>query len=161
MKQSSVPTAEPPVPPTIEPLPMPGPAREEQSFEAFIQFLRKRGLWILGATLIGLIAGFVANFVIKKQYTALFGALAEPAYLTYGNVDVPRLWDSFRKPGHQVLDGGRTEVGGVTFGFVGAGLISPYRTPNEVPPSAYAEKLDAVGAVENGEFVSTRVFNLA
>jgi Icc-related predicted phosphoesterase len=88
------------------------------------------------------------NEAITKQYTALFSALAEPAYLTYGNVDVPRLWDSFRKPGHQVLDGGRAEVGGVTFGFVGAGLISPYRTPNEVPPSDYAAKLDGVGAVD-------------
>jgi Icc-related predicted phosphoesterase len=85
---------------------------------------------------------------IRKQYAALFGALAEPAYLTYGNVDVPGLWDSFRKPGHQVLDGGRAVVEGVTFGFVGAGLISPYRTPNEVPPSRYSEKLDAVGAVD-------------
>ena len=63
-------------------------------------------------------------------------------------MDIPRLWDSFRKPGHQVLDGGRAVVGGVTFGFVGAGLISPYRTPNEVPPAEYAEKLDAVGAVD-------------
>jgi Icc-related predicted phosphoesterase len=88
------------------------------------------------------------NEAIRKQYAALFAALREPAYLTYGNVDVPRLWESFRKPGHQVVDGGTVEVGGVTFGFVGAGLISPYRTPNEVPPSDYAEKLDAVGAVD-------------
>ena len=88
------------------------------------------------------------NEAIRRQYTALFGALTEPAYLTYGNVDVPRLWDAFRKPGHQVLDGGRAEVGGVTFGFVGAGLISPYRTPNEVPPADYAAKLGAVGAVD-------------
>jgi Icc-related predicted phosphoesterase len=85
---------------------------------------------------------------IRRQYSALFGALAEPAYLTYGNVDVPGLWDSFRKPGHQVIDGGRAEVGGVTFGFVGAGLISPYRTPNEIPPADYAAKLDKVGAVD-------------
>ena len=85
---------------------------------------------------------------IRKQYAALFGALAEPAYLTYGNVDVPRLWDTFRKPGHHVLDGGRAVVGGVTFGFVGAGLVSPYRTPNEVPLTAYAAKLDAIGAVD-------------
>ncbi len=85
---------------------------------------------------------------IRKQYAALFGALAEPAYLTYGNVDIPRLWESFRKPGHQVLDGSRAEVSGVTFGFVGAGLISPYRTPNEIPPALYAAKLDAIGAVD-------------
>jgi Icc-related predicted phosphoesterase len=85
---------------------------------------------------------------IARQYSALFGALAEPAYLTYGNVDVPALWDDFRKPGHQVIDGGRAEAGGFTFGFVGSGLISPYRTPNEVPPEAYAAKLGAVGAVD-------------
>jgi len=63
-------------------------------------------------------------------------------------VDVPGLWDAYRKPGHQVIDGGRAVVGGVTFGFAGAGLISPYRTPNEVPPSVYAAKLDEVGAVD-------------
>jgi Icc-related predicted phosphoesterase len=85
---------------------------------------------------------------IRKQYAAMFGALAEPAYLTYGNVDVPRMWDGFLKPGHQVLDGGRTVVGGVSFGFAGAGLISPYRTPNEIPPPEFAAKLDAVGEVD-------------
>ena len=85
---------------------------------------------------------------IGRQYAALFAALDEPAYLTYGNVDVPRLWPAYLKTGHHVIDGGRVEVGGVTFGFVGCGLISPYRTPNEVPPASYSEKLDAVGAVD-------------
>jgi Icc-related predicted phosphoesterase len=85
---------------------------------------------------------------IRKQYAALFAALAEPAYLTYGNVDVPRIWDDYRKPGHRVIDGGRAMVGEVTFGFAGAGLISPYRTPNEIPPPEFAAKLDAIGAVD-------------
>ena len=39
-------------------------------------------------------------------------------------------------------------MGGVTFGFVGAGLISPYRTPNEIGEPEFAAKLDAVGAVD-------------
>ena len=106
---------------------------------------------------------------IRKQYAALFGALAEPAYLTYGNVDVPRVWADYLKPGHQVIDGGRVVVTGggrpaederqgeagraagqreLTFGFAGAGLISPYRTPNEIPPPEFAAKLDAIGAVD-------------
>ena len=85
---------------------------------------------------------------IRRQYAALFGALAEPAYLTYGNVDVPRMWNGFLKPGHHVLDGGRVRVGGFTFGFVGAGLISPYRTPNEIGEPEFAAKLGAVGAVD-------------
>ncbi|MGD0703288.1 MAG: metallophosphoesterase family protein [Trebonia sp.] len=98
---------------------------------------------------------------IRKQYAAMFGALAEPAYLTYGNVDVPALWGDYLKPGHQVIDGGRVVVSGggrageneageneLTFGFVGAGLLSPYRTPNEIPPREFEAKLDAVGAVD-------------
>ena len=85
---------------------------------------------------------------IRRQYAVLFGALAEPAYLTYGNVDVPRMWNGYLKPGHYVVDGGRVEVGGFTFGLVGAGLISPYRTPNEIPEAEFAAKLDTVGAVD-------------
>lgn len=85
---------------------------------------------------------------IRKQYAELFGVLAEPAYLTYGNVDVPRLWEEYRKPGHRVLDGRRATVGGVTFGFVGSGLLSPYRTPNEITESEYAAKLAALGPVD-------------
>src|SRR6202034_2902609 len=85
---------------------------------------------------------------IRRQYAALFGALAEPAYLTYGNVDLPRMCNGSLKPGHHVVDGGRVEVGGFTFGFAGAGLVSPYRTPNEIPAAEFAAKLDAVGAVD-------------
>ncbi len=85
---------------------------------------------------------------IRRQYAAMFGALAEPAYLTYGNVDVPRIWNGYLKPGHHVVDGGRVEVGGITFGLAGAGLISPYRTPNEITEADFAAKLGAVGAVD-------------
>jgi Icc-related predicted phosphoesterase len=85
---------------------------------------------------------------IRKQYAAMFGALAEPAYLTYGNVDVPRMWNGYLKPGHRVIDGGAAVVGEVSFGFAGAGLISPYRTPNEIPQPEFAAKLDAVGPVD-------------
>ena len=84
----------------------------------------------------------------RRQYAALFGALAEPAYLTYGNVDVPRMWAGYLKPGHHVIDGGRAEVGGITFGFAGAGLISPYRTPNEISEAEFAAKLAALGPVD-------------
>jgi Icc-related predicted phosphoesterase len=58
------------------------------------------------------------------------------------------MWNGYLKPGHRVLDGDRVEVGGVTFGLVGAGLISPYRTPNEIPEAEFAAKLDAVGEVD-------------
>jgi Icc-related predicted phosphoesterase len=88
----------------------------------------------------------LADGLIRRQYKELFEALPEPAYLTYGNVDVPELWAEHLKPGHHVIDGGRVEVGGFTFGFAGAGLRSPYRTPNEISEDAFAAKLDAITA---------------
>jgi Icc-related predicted phosphoesterase len=87
-----------------------------------------------------------AEAIIRRQYQEIFGALPEPAYLTYGNVDVPELWESCLKPGHHVIDGGRVEVGGIAFGFAGAGLTSPYRTPNEISEAAFSAKLDAMVA---------------
>jgi len=69
---------------------------------------------------------------MNRQYAEMFAALPEPAYLTYGNVDVPSMWERYLKPGHHVLDGGTVELGGWTFGFVGGGLKSLYRTPYEM-----------------------------
>ena len=84
----------------------------------------------------------------SRQYAELFAALPRPAYLTYGNVDLPRMWAEHLRPGHRVLDGERTELDGWTFGFVGGGLPSPYRTPNEIDEEAYAGKVAAVGEVD-------------
>ncbi len=81
---------------------------------------------------------------MTRQYAELFGALPEPAYLTYGNVDVPGMWERFTKPGHRVLDGGTAELDGWTFGFVGGGLKSAYRTPNEMSEEEFRAKIEAV-----------------
>jgi Icc-related predicted phosphoesterase len=83
-----------------------------------------------------------------RQYAELFAALPEPAYLTYGNVDIPRMWAGLLKPGHQVLDGARAELDGWTFGFAGGGLTSRYHTPHEISDDEYAAKLAAVGEVD-------------
>jgi Icc-related predicted phosphoesterase len=85
---------------------------------------------------------------MARQYAELFGALPEPAYLTYGNVDVPRMWERYAKPGHHVLDGGTVSLDGWTFGFVGGGLKSAYRTPNEMTEEEFRAKLEAVGGVD-------------
>ena len=85
---------------------------------------------------------------VRAQYAALFGVMPEPAYLTYGNVDVPRLWPDYAKAGHTVLDGQVVDIGGRTWGFVGGGLQTPMRTPYEVDDNTYAEKVAAVGAVD-------------
>jgi Icc-related predicted phosphoesterase len=84
----------------------------------------------------------------SRQYAELFAALPAPAYLTYGNVDIPRMWSPHLRPGHHVLDGERVEIGGWSFGFVGGGLRSRYRTPNELDDDVYAAKVAAVSGAD-------------
>jgi Icc-related predicted phosphoesterase len=102
------------------------------------------GLWrSLGAD-----AATHVRAAAARQYAEMFAALPEPAYLTYGNVDLPQMWAEHLRPGHRVLDGERMELGGWTFGFVGGGLRSPYRTPNELDDDAYAAKVAAVSGAD-------------
>lgn len=85
---------------------------------------------------------------VRKQYGELFAAFPTPTYATYGNVDIPRLWPEFARPGTTVLDGERVEIGGLVFGFVGGGLQTPMRTPYEIDDETYAAKVAAVGEVD-------------
>ena len=78
---------------------------------------------------------------VRAQYAALFAALPEPAYLTFGNVDIPHYWPDYVRPGHQVLDGEVTDIGGLRVGFVGGGLVSPMNTPYELTPEEYADMI--------------------
>ena len=85
---------------------------------------------------------------IRSQYADLFAAMPTPAYITYGNVDVPRLYDEYLREGITVLDGQTCEIGGRLFGFVGGGLQTPMRTPYEISDEDYAAKVAALGAVD-------------
>ncbi|HEX4831240.1 MAG TPA: metallophosphoesterase [Trebonia sp.] len=98
-----------------------------------------------------------AEPILRRQYQELFAALPSPAYLTYGNVDVPDMWAQYLRPGQQVIDGGQVRVGGHSFGFAGGGLISPYHTPNEVPEEAFRAKLDAMMADGPVDVVCTHI----
>ena len=92
-------------------------------------------------------SGYVQQ-AASSQYAELFAAMPAPAYMTYGNVDIPPLWQQHLKPGHEVLDGQQATLGGWTFGFVGGGLPSAYRTPYEIDEDAYAAKVTATGEVD-------------
>ena len=116
--------------------------RTAQQFDAARDFSRR--LW---ASLPGDAAATI-NAAVSAQYAELFDAMPTPAYLTYGNVDIPRMWADHLRAGHQVLDGDRMELGGLTFGFVGGGLRSVYRTPNELDDDVFAAKVEAVGSVD-------------
>jgi Icc-related predicted phosphoesterase len=85
---------------------------------------------------------------VREQYAELFAAMPSPAYLTYGNVDVPALWPEFLGSDHQVVDGAVVDIGGQRVGFVGGGLQSPMRTPYEISPEDFAAKVAALGPVD-------------
>lgn len=85
---------------------------------------------------------------VAKQYEELFAAMPSPAYVTYGNVDLPTYWDTYIRHGQHVLDGERVELDGRTFGFVGGGLRTAYRTPNELDDDVFDAKVAAVGEVD-------------
>lgn len=85
---------------------------------------------------------------VRRQYAELFAAFPDPTYATYGNVDIPRFWPDFARPGTTVLDGERIELGGLVFGFVGGGLRTPMRTPYEISDEEYAAKVEALGDVD-------------
>ncbi|MGH3745699.1 MAG: metallophosphoesterase family protein [Mycobacteriales bacterium] len=85
---------------------------------------------------------------VRAQYAEMFAALPDRTFLTYGNVDLPELFDEFLRPGLELLDGAATDIDGVRVGFVGGGLPTPMRTPYEVPESEYAAKVAALGPVD-------------
>jgi Icc-related predicted phosphoesterase len=101
-------------------------------------------------------AGEVVEEAIREQYGRLFGALTAPTYLTPGNVDLPSVWPDFLSDGIRVLDGETIELGGITVGFVGGGLLAPgarlRRTGVWVPYLRPEPEFDAavakVGAVD-------------
>jgi Icc-related predicted phosphoesterase len=86
--------------------------------------------------------------MVRVQYEEIFAAMPTPAFLTYGNVDIPELWGEVLRAGHTVLDGGSIDVGGMRWGFVGGGLVSPMRTPHEVTVAEYAVKVSRLGPVD-------------
>lgn len=65
----------------------------------------------------------------RAQYAELFAVMPTPAYCTYGNVDMPRLWPEFVDEKRRMFDAEVVEIGGWRFGFVGG-------WPRRVPPAA-------------------------
>jgi Icc-related predicted phosphoesterase len=90
----------------------------------------------------------ILDAAVSRQYAELFAVMPTPAYLTYGNVDVPRLWGEHLREGHRTLDGEVAVIGGARVGFVGGGLRTPMSTPYELSDEEYAAKVDALGPVD-------------
>lgn len=90
----------------------------------------------------------ILESMVRVQYEELFAAMPSPAFMTFGNVDIPALWPEYLRQGHRVVDGEVVEVEGQRWGFVGGGLVSPMRTPYEIDPQDYAAVVDSLGPVD-------------
>ncbi len=90
----------------------------------------------------------VFSEIIDRQYEQIFADMPSPALLTYGNVDLPGLWGNYLQAGHRVLNGESVTIDGLRLGFVGGGLPSAYRTPNEVAVEEFDALVAAVGPVD-------------
>ncbi len=90
----------------------------------------------------------VMQAMVRAQYEELFDAMPTPALLTYGNVDIPEMWPEYLRDGHRVVDAEVVEVEGMTWGFVGGGLVSPMRTPYEISEAEFEAKIATLGPVD-------------
>ncbi|MBW1601654.1 metallophosphoesterase [Streptomyces sp. JJ66] len=107
-----------------------------------------RELWDTVGTVDAVDMAAAVEPAVRRQYAELFAAMPTPTYATYGNVDLPKLWPEYARPGTTVLDGQTARIGGLTVGFVGGGLRTPMNTPYELEPDVYAEKVAALGTVD-------------
>ncbi|MFC5234037.1 metallophosphoesterase family protein [Pseudonocardia zijingensis] len=76
----------------------------------------------------------VLEDAVREQYDRLFGALTAPTYAIPGNVDMPRLWPRYARPGLTLADGQVLEIGGLRFGFVGGAPLPPGTEPRSSGP---------------------------
>ncbi len=69
------------------------------------------------------------------------------AYVTYGNVDRPKMLADHLPEGSRFMDAEVVTIGGVRVGFAGGGMTS-IDTPGEITESEMAAKLSSLGPVD-------------
>src|SRR5438067_2235830 len=85
----------------------------------------------------------------RRDYERVFEAMPRPAYVTFGNVDIPDMLRALVPDGVRFVDGEAVRLGSAwTFGFVGGGVRTPLGIPGEVPEDEYDAKLERVGPVD-------------
>jgi Icc-related predicted phosphoesterase len=93
---------------------------------------------------------------VREQYARLFAAMSAPTYAIPGNVDLPRLWPEFDRPGLCRPDGRVVRIGDLRFGFVGGAPLPPGQplrgsgpwTPHLRPAEEYAAAVAALEPVD-------------
>lgn len=98
----------------------------------------------------------VVDEAVREQYDRLFAAMTVPTYAIPGNVDQPRLWAEYARPGLCLPDGDVVTIGGLRFGFVGGAALpegftikrgGPW-TPHLREAGEYAGTVHALGTVD-------------
>lgn len=94
---------------------------------------------------------FRADFerAVLAQYEATREALdGADAYVTFGNVDRPRLLREHLPDGARFVDGEVVEIEGLAVGFVGGGISTPLGAEGEVSDEEMEAKLERIGEVD-------------
>ena len=95
--------------------------------DALIRFIREAWARIPDAQA-------VVEEAVREQYDRIFGALTAPTFAIPGNVDMPRLWPDYARPGLTPADGRVVEIGDLRFGFVGGAPLPPGVEPRGSGP---------------------------
>jgi Icc-related predicted phosphoesterase len=96
-------------------------------------------------------AAAVVEEAVRAQYAVLFAALTAPTWAIPGNVDLPRLWPEFARPGLCLPDGRVEDVGGLRVGFVGGAPLPAGREPRRGGPwSAHVSRAEDHAAAVHG-----------
>ena len=98
----------------------------------------------------------VVEEAVRAQYDGIFGALTAPTWAIPGNVDLPRLWPDYERPGLSLPDGKVVEIGGLRFGFLGGVPLPPGVTvlptgpwtPHLIPADEYSAGAYALGELD-------------
>ncbi len=101
-------------------------------------------------------AAAVVENAVREQYDRMFAAMTVPTYAIPGNVDLPRLWAEYHRPGLCLPDGQVVTIGGLRFGFLGGAPlpagIAPRRggpwTPHLRLAEEYAAAALGLGTVD-------------
>lgn len=87
---------------------------------------------------------------VMREYEAVFSALPDPTYFILGNVDNPKVVESFaaKTPAAHDADGQVVSLEGERFGFVGGALPTPLNVAGEISPEEMKAKIDSLGEVD-------------
>ncbi len=107
-------------------------------------------------------AAAILEGAVREQYDRLLGAVTAPTFAIPGNVDMPRLWPRYARPGLTLADGRVLEIGDLRFGFVGGAPLPPGVEPRRSGPwTPYllraAEFTAAVKALERVDVLCSHV----